>query len=78
MNRSPAVLLLALFLGGSTYPAWAEEKPPALLQKSQALLAQIEGEITLPGLTEPVEVLRDRWGVPHIYAKNMDDLFFAM
>ena len=29
------------------------------------------------GLHEPVEILRDRWGVPHIYAKNTDDLFFA-
>jgi penicillin G amidase len=29
------------------------------------------------GLREPVEILRDRWGVPHIYAKNTDDLFFA-
>jgi penicillin G amidase len=25
----------------------------------------------------PVEILRDRWGVPHIYASNSDDLFFA-
>ncbi|MBI4877571.1 MAG: penicillin acylase family protein [Acidobacteria bacterium] len=25
----------------------------------------------------PVEVLRDRWGVPHIYAQSSDDLFFA-
>jgi penicillin G amidase len=40
-------------------------------------LAQLEGEIKLPGLKEPVEVLRDKWGVPHIYAKNADDLFFA-
>lgn len=31
----------------------------------------------VPGLKEPVEVIRDRWGVPHIYAKNSDDLFFA-
>jgi penicillin amidase len=29
------------------------------------------------GLQQPVEVLRDRWGVPHIYAKNEHDLFFA-
>ena len=33
--------------------------------------------IALPGLTAPVEILRDRWGVPHIYAKNSHDLFFA-
>ena len=29
------------------------------------------------GLKQPVEILRDRWGVPHIYAQNQDDLFFA-
>src|SRR3954447_13664082 len=33
--------------------------------------------ITLPGLKQPIEILRDRWGVPHIYAQNADDLFFA-
>lgn len=32
---------------------------------------------TLPGLKQPVEILRDRWGVPHIYAQNQHDLFFA-
>jgi penicillin amidase len=29
------------------------------------------------GLTQPVDVLRDTWGVPHIFAKNTKDLFFA-
>jgi len=33
--------------------------------------------ISVPGLRQPVEVLRDRWGVPHIYARNTQDLFFA-
>ncbi|MBK9170756.1 MAG: penicillin acylase family protein [Bryobacterales bacterium] len=33
--------------------------------------------VTLPGLRDSVEILRDKWGVPHIYAKNQDDLFFA-
>src|SRR5262249_6785524 len=41
------------------------------------VLAQVDGEIALPGLKEPVEVIRDRWGVAHIYAKNADDLFLA-
>jgi penicillin amidase len=40
-------------------------------------LPQIEGEINIPGLRSEVEVIRDSWGVPHIYADNMDDLFFA-
>jgi penicillin G amidase len=34
-------------------------------------------KIALIGLTKPVEILRDRWGVPHIYAENEQDLFFA-
>ncbi|MEP6884178.1 MAG: penicillin acylase family protein [Gammaproteobacteria bacterium] len=39
--------------------------------------SQIQGEKTVPGLLMPVRVQRDRWGVPHIYAKNQHDLFFA-
>jgi penicillin G amidase len=33
--------------------------------------------LSVPGLKQPVEILRDRWGVPHIYAKNSHDLFLA-
>jgi penicillin G amidase len=39
--------------------------------------AQIAGTIELQGLNKPVEILRDRWGVPHIYAGCNHDLFFA-
>jgi len=35
------------------------------------------GRVRLLGLVRPVEVLRDRWGVPHIYAQSLWDLFFA-
>ncbi|RME85583.1 MAG: penicillin acylase family protein, partial [Caldilineae bacterium] len=38
---------------------------------------QIEGRIRVPGLQAPVEVLRDRWGVPHLYAESENDLWFA-
>lgn len=31
----------------------------------------------MPGLEKSVAVLRDRWGVAHIYAANQHDLFFA-
>ncbi|MBK7928539.1 MAG: penicillin acylase family protein [Bryobacterales bacterium] len=34
-------------------------------------------QVTLRGLEKPVEILRDRWGVPHIYAETQHDLFFA-
>ena len=33
--------------------------------------------VTISGLKQPVEILRDKWGVPHIYAQSTDDLFFA-
>lgn len=29
------------------------------------------------GLSKPVEILRDRWGIAHIYAQSEGDLFFA-
>ncbi len=35
------------------------------------------GIITLEGLRAPVTIVRDKWGVPHIYASNIHDLFFA-
>ena len=40
-------------------------------------LPMTNGEIRLQGLEAPVEVLRDPWGVPHIYAKSNHDLLFA-
>ena len=33
--------------------------------------------IQMPGLSQPVEIRRDRWGINHIYAQNEADLFFA-
>ena len=40
-------------------------------------LAQVEGTMRVPGLDSAVEVRRDRWGIPHIYAKTQHDVFFA-
>lgn len=33
--------------------------------------------LQVAGLKQPVEILVDKWGVPHIYAKDFDDGFFA-
>src|SRR5262245_24086970 len=35
------------------------------------------GTLTVSGLSAPVRVVRDRWGIPHIYAQTTDDLFVA-
>lgn len=36
-----------------------------------------DGELILSGLQDQVEIYRDEYGVPHIYAQNEADLFFA-
>jgi acyl-homoserine lactone acylase PvdQ len=41
------------------------------------LVADVSGRREVAGLSAPVRVVRDRFGVPHIYAENRDDLFFA-
>lgn len=38
---------------------------------------QYEGEMVLDGLTESVEVYFDDYAVPHVYAQNEHDLFYA-
>ena len=40
-------------------------------------LPKLDGELHCEGLQKPVRILRDNWGVPHIYAESMLDLFFA-
>jgi penicillin amidase len=67
MRRS--VLLLALAAGSST--VGCRGKPPA------PIVAEVSGTSVVPGLSAPVRVVRDRWGVPHIYAQTQDDLFIA-
>lgn len=39
--------------------------------RGQTLALKVEG------LSRPVEIIRDRWGICHIYAENESDLFFA-
>ena len=41
------------------------------------LAAQVSGTFAAAGLSAPVRIVRDRWGVPHLYAQSQDDLFFA-
>jgi penicillin amidase len=41
-------------------------------------LAKTQGTLRLPELHEPVEIITDRYGVPHISASNEDDLYLAL
>ncbi len=62
-----AITLLAIILLGAVGGYW-------FVTKSHP---QIDGTIRVAGLKAQVEILRDPLGVPHIYARSADDLFFA-
>jgi len=49
----------------------------AVFAAAQRVPRRSTDTIAIMGLRQPVEILIDRWGVPHIYAKNEPDLFFA-
>jgi penicillin amidase len=44
---------------------------------ARAALPQLDGNLTVKGLSEPVKVTRDGHGVPAIEASTLEDLFFA-
>ncbi len=71
-----AAVLAVLLVAASAVCADAAQAP-SLDALAHRALATIDGELKAPGLKAPVEVIRDEWGVPHIYAENDDDLFFA-
>ncbi len=48
-----------------------------LRERARAALPPVDGELRVAGLRAPVQILRDRWGVPHIYAESVADVAFA-
>ena len=40
-------------------------------------LPRTEGRMRVAGLKGPVEIARDRWGVPHVRAESLDDAWFG-
>ena len=59
------IVVLALALAGAGVYVIRESFP------------QTSGNLALPGLARPVTVIRDKFGVPHIYADSPADLFRA-
>jgi penicillin amidase len=58
-------IVLILFIAGGYYYLILMPQPA------------VEGELKVEGFQKDVRVLRDQWGVPHIYAQNEHDLFMA-
>ncbi len=61
-----AVFLLAIPAAGGGGWWWLQGTIPSL-----------DGEWALPGLHGPVEIVADGHGVPHVYARDTDDAWFA-
>jgi penicillin amidase len=57
-------LILVIFIGVYTYLRFT--------------LPDYNGEITVPGIIKPVEIIRDSYGMPHIYAQTDGDIYFAL
>src|SRR4051812_27224995 len=80
MRRIVFTLFLATFSLAQQPAAPPKPNPEAaarLLEQAKAALPQVSGTLSAAGLREPVTVLRDTWGVAHVYAANQHDLFFA-
>jgi penicillin amidase len=60
-----ALIVLIALAGGSLW-WWARASLPVL-----------DGELRVPGLHSPVEVVFDGHGVPHVYASGAEDAWFA-
>ena len=59
--------------------AWLalQTSSPAVAQAAKTVATGETQKITVAGLGAPAQILVDQWGVPHIYAANTDDVFFA-
>ncbi len=57
-------LIVVIFLGAYGY--------------LRSTLPDYDGKITVPGLYDQVEIIRDSYGMPHIYAQRNEDAFFAL
>jgi len=44
----------------------------------RATLPDYTGKISVPGLQQPVEIIRDSYGMPHIYAQTDQDGYFTV
>lgn len=73
MRIIPALIVLTFGVTIAQQPA----RESAHRARAASALSQIDGTLTVARLAGPVEIIRDRWGVPHIYASNVDDLFMA-
>ncbi len=61
------ILIFIIFTGGYFYLDYLKKSP----------LPRYNEHLSIPGLTDKVDVFRDKNGVPHIYAQNEKDLYIV-
>jgi penicillin G amidase len=79
-NMKPVTIVILIAVISLLAASWRRGRAiqtRGLQERALGALAQTEGRIKLKGLQKPVKVLRDEWGIAHIYAETQDDLFFA-
>ncbi|MEU5888563.1 penicillin acylase family protein [Streptomyces sp. NPDC047461] len=69
--RLIVLFLVLAIIGGVAYGAYWS------ISTVRASFPQTKGSITLEGLSGPVDVKRDGYGIPQIYAASDEDLFMA-
>ncbi|MFD7710326.1 penicillin acylase family protein [Streptomyces sp. NPDC059786] len=69
--RLIVIVLVLAIVGGVAYGAYWT------ISTVRASLPQTKGSIELSGLSGPVDVKRDGYGIPQIYASSDEDLFMA-
>ncbi|AWW39112.1 penicillin acylase family protein [Streptomyces cadmiisoli] len=70
-GRLVVLVLVLAIIGGLAYGAYWS------VSTVRASFPQTKGSITLDGLSGPVDVKRDGYGIPQIYASSDEDLFMA-
>jgi penicillin G amidase len=61
------VVVVVVLVAGAALAVWAVNRS----------FPTTDGQIAVPGLHSDVRVVRDDYGVPHVYADNAEDLFYA-
>jgi len=69
-KRTPSIILIFVFVVLLVVTLWGV----LTIRRS---FPQTDGTLSIPGLTDQVEIYRDSLGIPQIYASNEKDLFMA-